>query len=503
MDAILALSEGFTALLAPQYILACLLGAFLGTLGGVLPGLGPTGTMAILLPFVLTLDTLSALIILAGIAYGANFGNSTAAILLNIPGDPSAVPTALDGHPLALQGRGGPALAVAALASFATTLLGTLTLAFIAPVVASFALRVGAPEYFGLLLLALTIVSSFSQGSAVKGFLMMAFGVALTLPGLDPVTGSERLTFGVGPLIAGFSLIPVAMGLFAFGEVFHNALRRSRPDTIPQVGKLLPSLKELKPLPPVVARSGLLGFIVGVLPGTGPAPAAFAAYGMESRVNKDRDQFGSGSFSGLAAPESASNAAAAGAFVPTLTLGIPGSAPLAVLLGALMVLGARPGPLFLDEQPDLYWAFMASLIVASILLLILNLPMIRLWVKLLSVPYPLLAAVILVLTVAGVYSFELRMSDVWIALILGIVSVALRRGGFPLAPIILGFVLGEELERNLRLTLEVSGGSLMIFVERVPSLIILLGVVLVVTYPAMKFVYRRVRGAPRVPEANA
>lgn len=464
MSGLAQLLEGIAAALHPTLLLYCAGGVALGTLGGVLPGLGITGTMALVLPYIFTLDPLPALIVLGGVTYGANFGNSTSAILLNIPGDPGALATMIDGHKLATSGRAGPALAVAALSSFTAAVIGTLGVALFSPLLAPLAIKFGPPEFFALLLFALVLVSTVSSGPLVKSLLMLLFGLVLTLPGADPIEGTSRFTFGIEALLDGLHIVPVAMGLFAFGEVLHGLRQRGAGGQVAKVGKLMPTRAELSGLVGPVSRGSVLGFLVGVLPGAGSTPAAFAAYGLEKRVNRHHRP-GTGSLSGVAAPESANNAAAAGAFVPLMSLGIPGSAPLALVLGTLTVLGARPGPLFITEQPDLFWGMMGALLIGSVFLLVLNLPMIGLWARVLTIPRPLLVTLIFVLTVAGVFSVQNNLADVWIALALGGVGVVLRHYGFPFAPALLGFVLGGDLEESLRSSLVLSDGDWSVFVS--------------------------------------
>jgi putative tricarboxylic transport membrane protein len=481
---------GFEAMLAPGLILACVIGVLLGTIGGVLPGIGPTGTMALILPFVFTMDPLAALIVLAGIIYGSNFGNSTSAILLNIPGDPGALATAIEGHPLALRGYAGKALAIAALSSFGAAIIGTAGIGLLSPHLVPLALAFGPPEFFGLMVLALSLVATLSSGPQVKSLAMVAFGLLLTIPGLDPITGQPRFTFGQTIMLDGFQLIPVAMGLFAFGEIGYNLRRNIGGALVPKIKGIWPSKQELRDCFAPATRGGILGFFVGVLPGAGSTPAAFAAYGLEGRVGKHRAAHGTGYLPGVAAPESANNAAASGAFVPLLTLAIPGSAPLALVLATLTVLGARPGPLFLTQQPDLFWGLIAALFIASVLLLIINLPLVGIWARLLQTPYPLLASIIIVLTVAGVYSIRNNLGDVWIALGIGVIGYFLRLYDFPLAPALLGFVLGREIERNLRQSLLLSNGEPSIFWNRTASAIILSLAILLAFVPPIVEAWR-------------
>lgn len=490
------LFDGIGAALDPVLLLYCAVGVALGTLGGVLPGLGITGTMALALPYIFTLDPLPALIVLGGITYGANFGNSTSAILLNIPGDPGALATMIDGHKLAMNGRAGPALVVAAVSSFAAALVGTLGIALLSPMLAPLAIKFGPPEFFGLLVFALVLVSTISSGPLVKSLLMLLFGLVLTLPGADPIEGTSRFTFGIDALLDGLHIVPVAMGLFAFGEVLYGIRPRRTQALVPKLGKLMPTRTELRRMAGPISRGSVLGFFVGILPGAGSTPAAFAAYGLEKRLGR-RDRPGTGSLAGVAAPESANNAAAAGAFVPLMSLGIPGSAPLALVLGTLTVLGARPGPRFMTEQPELFWGMVGALLLGSLLLLILNLPMIGLWARVLTIPYPLLVTLIFVVTVAGVFSVQNSLADVWIALGLGAVGIVLRHYEFPFAPALLGFVLGSDLEQSFRSSLVLSDGSWTVFVTSPFAAIMLaLAAALLVLPSVRRYVGRRARTRP-------
>lgn len=468
------LITGFETMLDPYLLLVCLVGAIVGTLGGLLPGIGPVGTMALLLPFVYTMEPLPALIVLTGIVFGANYGNSTSAILLNIPGDPAAAATTIDGHQMAKNGRPGPALSIAALSSTMASLLAIAGVAVLSSVVAPLAIGFGPPEFFGLGLLGLTMVAALGTGSRAKAFLGGGFGLILVLPGLDPVSGLPRFTFGVPELSGGLDLVPVAMGLFAIGELLYNAESPDARSAVSRIGKLLPTRQELRWSFAPALRGSILGFFIGVLPGAGSAPAAFGAYGLETRVARRRAMLGRGIPEGVAAPEAANNAAAGGSFVPMLTLSIPGSAPTALILGALVVLGARPGPLFLSQQQDLFWSLIAALFIATVLLLVLNLPLVGVWASILRVPYPLLTTSLLVVTVAGVYSVQNSLLDVWIALAFGVLGYFLRRASVPMAPIILGFVLGSIIENAFRQSLLLSRGSFDIFVIRPGSLTLLL-----------------------------
>lgn len=498
MESLQALGEGFATMASPSLLLACLLGTLVGTIAGLLPGLGSVGAMAVLLPYVFTMDPLPALIVLAGIIFGANYGNSTSAILLNIPGDPAAAATTIDGHAMARAGRPGPALAIAALSSTFAQLLALAGVATLSVAITPLAVQFGQVEFFSLALLGLSIVASLSSGSPVKAYAMAALGLLLTMPGSDPVSGTPRFTLGIPELTSGLGLVPMAMGVFAIGEILYTMQSPTMAAPIAKVGKLMPSREELRWAWWSTVRGSLLGFFIGVLPGAGAAPAAFAAYGLEAKVAKRRKLLGTGIVEGVAGAEASNNAAAAGAFVPLLTLGIPGSAPTAIVLGALVVLGARPGPLFLVQQQDLFWSLIAAMVIATILLLILNLPLVGVWASVLRIPYPLLTTALLVLTVTGVFTINNRLFDVWVAIALGVVGYVLRRAGYPLAPLILGFVLGSLLEQSFRQGLLLSQGSLVAFVASPVSAVLLALNVLVIAGP---FVIRQLRrGSPHDAE---
>lgn len=474
-------------MLDPFLLIVCLLGILIGTLGGVLPGLGPTGTMVLVLPFVFTMEPLPALIILVGIMFGCNYGNSTAAILLNIPGDPAAVATAIDGHKMASGGRPGPALAIAALSSTFGQLLAIAGVAVLSVALAPIAISFGPTELFALGLLGLTLVASLSTGSAIKAYLSGGLGLVLVLPGLDPMSGLPRFTFGIAELTSGFGLVPVAMGIFAFGEIFYSIENKLTKPKIGRLGKLMPSRDDFRHSLPATIRGSLLGFFIGILPGAGPTPASFAAYGLEARVGKRRKLLGTGIAEGVAAPESANNAAAGGALVPMLTLAIPGSAPTAVILGALIVLGVHPGPLFLSEQRDLFWGIIAACVIATALLLIVNLPLVGVWATVLRTPFPLLMTILLTITVAGIYSVQNSIFDIWVALGFGVLGYFLRRAEVPLAPLILGFVLAEIIENSLRQGLLIGHGSFESFLTRpVSATLLALCLLIVVAPPAIK-----------------
>jgi putative tricarboxylic transport membrane protein len=494
VDVLSQLASGFGAALSPTNLIMAALGALLGTLVGVLPGLGPTAAIAILFPLTTVLAPVPAIIMLAGIYYGAMYGGSTTAILLNIPGEVASVPTCLDGYPMARQGRGGVALGISAIGSFFAGTLGVVALTFFAPVLADQALRFGPPEYFGLMVLAFTVVASLSSASLLKGFAMAALGYLVSLTGLGPSTAEPRFTFGWGPLMSGVDLIALVVGLFAISEVF-LALEESRAVIAEKIRNVFPSWADLRAAVPAMLRGTGIGFFLGLLPGCTPGVTVFMAYDAERRLSRHPERFGKGAIEGVAAPESANNATSSAGFIPLLALGIPGSAPLAVLLGGLMVYGLQPGPLLFQKNPDFVWTIIASFYVGNVILLILNLPLIGLWVRLTRIPYGILGPVILLLSVLGAYSVRNSMFDVGVSLVFGAVGYLLRKYQWPLAPLLLAFILGPLLEKYLIQSLSMSGGSPVIFVQRGLSIALILAaaVLLFASLVLVRYTSRRVR----------
>jgi putative tricarboxylic transport membrane protein len=494
VDVLSQLAGGLAAALAPTNLLMAAVGALLGTLVGVLPGLGPTAAIAILFPLTTVLEPAPAIIMLAGIYYGAMYGGSTTAILLNIPGEVASVPTCLDGYPMARQGRGGVALGIAAIGSFFAGTLGVVVLTFFAPLLADQALRFGPPEYFGLMLLAFTVVASLSSASLLRGFAMAAVGFLVSLSGLGPSTAEPRFTFGWGPLMSGVDLIALVVGLFAISEVFLG-LEESRVAIAEKITNVLPGWADLKAATPAILRGSGIGLVLGLLPGCAPGVTVFMAYDAERRLSRHPERFGQGAIEGVAAPESANNATSSAGFIPLLALGIPGSAPLAVLLGGLMVYGLQPGPLLFQKNPEFVWTVIASFYVGNVILLFLNLPLIGLWVRLTRIPYGILGPVILLLCVLGAYSVRNSMFDVGVSLVFGVVGYVLRKYQWPLAPMLLTFILGPLLEKYLIQSLSMSGGSPLIFVQRGLSLalIVAAGVLLCTSLVLVRYTSRRVR----------
>jgi len=448
-------------------LLYCFVGVSIGTLVGVLPGIGAVGTMAILLPVTFGIPPTAAIIMLAGIYYGAMYGGSTTSILVNLPGEAASVVTTLDGYQMARQGRAGPALGICAFGSFIAATLSILALQFVANPLASIALRFGPPEYFSIMVLAFVILTYLAQKSLVKALMMAAVGGLLGTIGLDTFSGLPRFTFGIPDLLDGIGLVPVGMGLFGISEIFVNAekiLQREIYKT--EIKHLLPSLRDWMDSKWAILRGTVIGFFVGALPGPGASVASFASYAVEKRVSKRPEKFGTGVIEGVAGPESANNSATVGSMVPLLTMGIPGSLATAMLLGALMIQGITPGPLLVKEHPDLLWGVIFSMYIGNVMLLIINLPLIGLWVRLLRIPYSLLFPLIVLVCMIGGYSVRHTTVDLWLMLIFGVVGYLFRKFEYEPAPLILAFVLSDLFDETLRQSLILSKGSFSIFFVR-------------------------------------
>ncbi|MGH7388694.1 MAG: tripartite tricarboxylate transporter permease, partial [Candidatus Rokuibacteriota bacterium] len=467
MDILASLGAGFAVALTPTNLLYCLLGALVGTAIGVLPGLGPPATIALLLPVTYGMPSTSAVILLAGIFYGAMYGGSTTSILLNIPGEAASVVTCLDGYEMARQGRAGAALAVAAIGSFVAGTVSIVGLMLLAPPLAEFALKFGAPENTALLVLGLMMIGYLGGGSIAKALVMAVIGLLLGTVGLDPIMGSPRFTYGFFKLSEGFEFILVAMGLFGIGEVLANYERTAAPEVLrTKIAGRLGTREDWRAARGPLARGSLFGFLIGVLPGGGATIASFLTYAVEKRLSRHPERFGRGAVEGVAGPEAANNAAATSSFIPLLTLGIPGNASIALIFAALLIQGIRPGPLLVTEQPQVFWGLVASMYVGNVTLLVLNLPLIQLWVRLLHVPYRLLGPLIVMFVLVGAYSVNNNTVDVAIVVAFGALGWLFRRAGFEPAPLVLAMILGPQLEASLRRSLIYSHGSFAVFVER-------------------------------------
>lgn len=471
---------GFSVALSPSILMYAFAGCIIGTLVGMMPGLGPLAGISLLLPATFGLNPIIAIVLLAGVYYGAMYGGSTTSILMRIPGEAASVMTCVDGYAMTQNGRAGPALAIAAIGSFFAGTVGVIGLMLLAPTLAEFALRFGPPEYTALLLMGLFILAYMSGGSMLKTLAMAVFGLMLGMIGIDAMSGYTRFSFGIIELGDGVGIVPVAVGLFGISEILITAGQAEPPPVQkPRLRDLMPSRTEFRRSLGPIGRGSLLGFLIGIIPGSAHIISSFVSYGVERRISKHPERFGNGAIEGVAGPESANNAAATGAFVPMLALGVPTSPVTAVMIAAIMVHGISPGPLLIKEQPELFWGFVASMYVGNLVLLILNLPMVGLFVNLLRIPYAYLYPCILCFCILGCYSVSNSMVDVWIMLAMGGVGYVLRKFGYDLAPVALGLVLAPILELSLRQSLAMSAGDYSIFIERPIALAMLvLGVVL-------------------------
>ena len=491
MDFLTNLGMGFSVAVTPANLLYCALGAILGTAIGVLPGLGPAATIALLLPITFTLESTSAVIMLAGIFFGAMYGGSITSILLNIPGESSSVVTCLDGYQMARQGKAGTALGVCALGSFFAGTVATLGLSLLAPILASFAIKFGPPEYTALLILGLLMVVYLSGDSILKGLIMLAFGMLLSAIGLDPVQGDERFTFGLVRLEDGLQFVVVAMGLFGLAEVLLNLETPEVRDIYKTaLKKLLPTRADWQVAGPAVLRGSLLGFLIGVLPGGGAVISTFASYGVEKKISRYPEKFGKGAIEGVAAPEAANNAAATSSFVPLLTLGVPGNSATAMIFIALLLHDVRPGPLLLTEHPELFWGVIASMYIGNVMLLGLNLPLISIWVRLLKVPYKYLALVIVTVCVIGAYSVANSIFDVGMMVFFGILGYLLKKADLPAAPLILALILCPRLELSIQQSLIGSAGDPVVFISSPISVMLNTVTILLLITPLIRTLWR-------------
>lgn len=481
---------GFSVIADPSNLLYCLMGVSVGTLIGVLPGIGPSATIAILMPATFKAEPVSAIIMLAGVYYGAMYGGSTTSILVNIPGEGSSVVTCLDGYQMAKKGRAGPALGMCAFVSFIGGTISVIGLMLVAPQLARIATDFGPPEYFSLMILGITLLIYLASGSMSKALMMAAFGVILGCVGIDGITGRPRLTFLIPELGDGIGLVPVAMGLFGIPELFENIERTVKRDIFEtNIRGLFPTFKDWIDSKWAILRGTVIGFFLGILPGGGAIISSFVAYAVEKKFSKYPEKFGTGVIEGVAGPESANNAAVGGAMVPLLTLGIPSNVAMAMLLGAFMIHGIQPGPLLLKDHPDIFWGIVASMYVGNIMLLILNLPLIGIWVQILKVPYKILFPVILLLCLIGSYTANNSTFDMYVMLGFGLLGYLMRKFRYEAAPLILAYVLSPMLEMALRQSLIISRGDFSIFIHRpisVGCLVIALFLLLSPLFPVLQ-----------------
>jgi putative tricarboxylic transport membrane protein len=487
MDILDHILFGFGVALQPLHLLFCFIGVLIGTLVGVLPGLGPVAAISLLLPATFHAPPVASIIMLSGIYYGAMYGGSTTSILVNIPGEAASVVTCFDGYQMARKGRAGPALGIAAFASFLAGTFGVAGLAFVAPPLAAMALKFGPPEYFSLMVLGLTVLTFLAGGSMLKSLMMACVGVVIGNIGLDLITAQPRFTFGLNILLDGVGLVPLVMGLFGVSEVLLNVEQHLSEREIfkTKLKGLLPTFLDWKESTWPIVRGSVLGFFLGILPGGGAVISSFVSYGMEKRLSKNPDAFGKGAIAGVAGPEAANNAATAGAFIPLLTLGLPSNAVMAILLGALMIYGMPPGPRLITSHPQLFWGTISSMYIGNAMLLILNLPLIGLWVKILRIPYPILFPLILLFCLIGAYSLNNNPAELGLMLFFGVLGYLMKKFKYDGAPLVLAMVLGPLMDQSLRQSLLMSGGSGMIFFARPICLIIFAVVAIILLLPVL------------------
>lgn len=502
MDSLQPVLDGFGVVLDPTNLLYCLLGVVIGMLIGVLPGLGPAATIAILLPLTYGIEPVTAIIMLAGIFYGAQYGGTITSVLLRLPGEASSVVTVFDGYMLAKQGRAGTALGIAAIGSFIGGTVAIVGLTFLAPLVAEFALDFGPAEYAALALLGILLVATISNGARLKALIAAAIGLLLATVGRDVFTGAERFTFGNLNLADGIDFVPVAMGLFGLGEILYNLEERHRAAKAPaKVANVWPSRKDLKQASGAIGRGSVLGFVLGILPGGGATISSMAAYAMEKKRAKDPSRFGKGAIEGVAGPETANNAAATSSFIPLLTLGIPANATMALMFGALLIQGVTPGPQLVAQHPDLFWGVVNSMYIGNILLLIMSIPLIGVFVRILRVRAAILAPMTVLITMLGAYTINNSMFDVLLVVFFGAIGYLMKKTGFEPGPLVLAFVLGSLLESNLRRSLLVFNGELSGFFTRPISATLIAIFVVVAVWPIVSSALQKRRDPSVVQQA--
>ena len=494
MDFISNFYLAFQVALEPMNLFLCFLGCLMGTFVGVLPGLGPAASISLLLPVTFKLPPESAIIMLGGLYYGTMYGGSTTSILLNVPGEAAAVVTCLDGYQMAKKGRAGPALGIAAFGSFIAGTFGTIMIMLLGPPLAGIALKFGPPEFVGLVFLGLTMVTYLASGSMAKGLMMAIVGLLISYIGTDIVTGRERFTLGIATIAGGFDMVPIAMGLFGISEVLLNL---SRPEAGGEVFQtklrdLLPSKQDWNDSSGPIARGSILGFFLGIIPGGGGMIPSFISYAMEKKIAKRPETFGMGDIRGVAGPESANNAGAQGAFIPMLTMGIPCNVVLAILMGALMIHGVTPGPRMLIDHPRIFWGVVGSMYIGNSMLLLLNLPLIGMWVRLLKIPYSMLFPFIFLFCLIGAYTVGNNVQDVYIMILFGILGYWMKKYDYEPAPLVLAFVLGPMFENAFRQSLIISGGNPLIFLNRpIAATFLVISFIILVSPLALRFLGRQ------------
>jgi putative tricarboxylic transport membrane protein len=493
MDVLFNLAQGFLSAMSVNNLIACFAGVLLGTIAGVLPGIGPTGTMALLLPLSFGMDPGTGLIMLAGIYYGSMYGGSTTSILVNVPGEPTSMMTCIDGHKMAKKGRAGAALAAAAIGSWVAGTIGIVGLMLFAPPLAKAALAFGPPEFFSLGLAGLLLLSNLTGGSFAKSFLLVIIGMMMSTVGIDVMNGFDRFTFGVVDLANGFQFIPVVMGLFGLSEVFSVALNPYETAAAMKVKfkELYPTKTEMKRSVWPIFRGTILGFPLGLLPGPSAFLSTLISYKIEKQVSKYKDEIGTGAIEGVAGPESANNAASTGAMIPLLALGIPFAPPTALLLGGLMIHGITPGPLFITEHANIFWLVIASMYIGNVMLLLLNLPLVGVFASFTRVPVKILMPIVTVIMFVGAYSLNNSIFDLWIMLIFGIIGLFIKFIGLELSPLIIGLVLGSVFEEGLRQGLVMVEGHFLLFFERPISAVLLSISIAIVLWVIIKQLWRR------------
>lgn len=485
---------GFQVALTAHNLFACFVGVLLGTLVGVLPGLGPVATISILLPITLSMEPVTAIIMLAGIYYGAQYGGTITSVLINVPGEATTVVTCIEGYQMALAGRAGPALGIAAIGSF---IGGTICLAgimFLAVPLARFALRFGPPEYTALIFLAITLITSLAVGSPIKGLAMAVLGMLSGVVGMDLGTGVPRFTFGIHALHDGIGLVPVIMGLFGIGEILSNVEKKGSPEIIKtDLRNVWPTFQDWAASRMPILRGTVVGFVLGLIPGGGALIATFASYSLEKKLSRHPEKFGHGAIEGIAGPETANNSGSQASFVPMLSLGLPSNVVTAILIGALIIHGVEPGPLMMTSNPDIFWGVLVSMYFGNAMLLILNLPLIALWVQILRIPYKFLLPLIMLFCLVGVYSTNFSIFDVFVMVFFGVIGYLMNKFKYEPAPFIMGLVLCPIFEDAFRQSLTLSGGSFLIFFSRPISAVLMIGGILILASYMLPWFRQRIR----------
>ncbi len=502
IESLQGLINGFGVATTIQNLFYCLMGAIVGTLVGVLPGLGPIAGIALLIPATFGLNPTSAIIMLAGIYYGAMYGGSTTSILLNVPGETASVITCIDGYQMAQKGRAGPALAMCAIGSFTAGTIGIFGLVFLAPPLAEAALAFGPPEYFSLMVFGFIVLSNVTGTSLIKSLMMAVVGLIIGTIGIDPVTGDARFSFDFPYLMGGIEFVAVAIGLFGIGEVLANVEKPlemlEQRVLVPRLRELYPTVQDLKQSIGAILRGTGIGFGVGLVPGPAPVIATYASYMTEKKLSKTPEEFGKGAIEGVAGPESANNSACQSAFIPLFVLGIPFAPPTAILLGALLIHGVTPGPMMIGEHPELFWGVIASMYIGNFVLLLLNLPFVPFFANILRIPKNILLPLVILFCITGMYTVNNSVFDIWMMLLFGALGFIMRKWAYEAAPLLLALVLGPKLEAAFRQSLMISHGDFGIFINRPVSFVFLLGTVIFLSIPSLRLLWRKAQGKKHV-----